>query len=105
MVRQQLTHGRSFNALTVPGCKEWHRWSSFLLINYIMYIIFSVGPPSPETRPNRTLLTYLDTLCSYGCYACEVFRSLCCWLWDFGDQVHHCWFCHERLPRLLDTPY
>lgn len=37
------------------GCAEWHRWSSFRLINYLLYIVFSVRRSAPATG---TLLIY-----------------------------------------------
>lgn len=33
---------KQFNMLIInSGCKEWHRWSSFAFINYLMYILFA----------------------------------------------------------------
>ena len=38
------------------GCDEWRRWSSFGLLNYLFYILFSVctifpDPPPPSFSP------------------------------------------------------
>jgi len=62
------------------GCAEWHRWSSFRLINYLLYIVFSVRRSAPATG---TLLTYIqDSLCFHICPVGEVLCTLRGRVWD-----------------------
>lgn len=64
------------------GCAEWHRWSSFWPINYLFYIVFSVG-----YSPIPTHVQPADCAAGCLCVQCgtpgEVLRTVCRWVWHF----------------------
>ena len=89
--------------LIEAGCDDWHRWTSFMPVNYLLYFIFSVWRDlgryaSPLTQCSDNLRIDLRK-------SCEGLRSVRGRLRNIRNQMHHCWIRHERLSRILDLAY
>lgn len=38
-----LSDANDLDYLNILGCDDWHRWTNFSLLNYMLYIFFAVG--------------------------------------------------------------
>jgi len=90
------------------ACKEWRSWGGFEPFQYIAYVLFAVSVEMLLLCRLRALtsdcwLVHVGPLFVFGRKARQVIRSICCWFWYLGDQVHSRRFYHQRVPKHMDT--
>lgn len=56
------------------GCDDWHRWSHFWPLNYVLYILFAVRLPQTPTLHE---LISLDGVCINVCESCQIICAVC----------------------------
>src|SRR5579871_5393401 len=91
--------------LTPIGCENWEPYSGLGPINYLLYILGSVNLSPSITSTFWSLSNCIDLLCMDECNFGSFLRTVRCWFWYLGNQMHYRRLCDEGISRFLDTSY
>lgn len=84
----------------VDGCDSWRPWSDVTLARWFIFVLFAVSGLLCIKYAHCLIHLSLDYVFFYCCASRTVYSEIRCRLWDFGNQMHSCWFRHERVPRI-----
>lgn len=81
-------------------CPSWHPWSTAILARWLLYVMFAVWFPFPDSCHLIQFVGSVFICCSsLGSHYGEV----CCWLGDLRNQMYPCRVCDERFSWLRNV--